>query len=89
MRYARKRDLSESPIVKALRTVGADVQTGTDCDLYVYFKGKGWMLECKTAGNNAKRRQKVQERLAAIFGPQYRIVKDPTEALTAIGYYQN
>ena len=89
MRYARKRDLSESPIVKALRMVGCDVEHGDDCDLYVRCpKGNAYLVEVKTPGPQAKRRQPIQKRLAEIFGDQYKICTTPAEALTAVGYYE-
>lgn len=88
LRYAKKRDRSESNIVKTLRLIGCDVEIGTDCDLYVRCpKGHGFLIECKTPGPDAKRRQPIQKRLAQIFGDQYKVVKDPSEALAAIGYY--
>lgn len=89
MRFAKKRDFSETAIVETLRMIGCDVERGTDCDLYVRCpKGHAFLLECKTPGPSAKHRQPIQKRLAAIFGDQYRIVKSSAEALTAIGYYE-
>lgn len=88
MRYARKRDQSESLIVAALRMIGCDVEIGQDTDLYVRCpKGNAYLLECKTPGPNVKRRQPIQGRLAMIFGDQYKFVTDTTSALKAIGYY--
>lgn len=87
-RYAKRRDISEPGIVATLKSIGCDVERGTDCDLYVRCpKGHGYLIECKTPGPDAKKRQPIQLRLAAIFGDQYRVVKDSKEALLAIGYY--
>lgn len=86
-RWARKRDKSEPAIVRALRMVGADVQHGQEVDLYVKFRGHAFLLECKTPEPDAKHRQPIQVKLAEMFGKQYCVVKDPTEALTAVGYY--
>lgn len=88
-RYAKKRDISEGPIVATLRMIGCKVIVGTDCDLYVRCpKGHSYLIECKTPGPDEKRRQKIQKELAAVFGDQYKIAKTPNEALTAIGYYE-
>lgn len=88
VRYAKRRDLSEGGIVKALRSIGCDVQTGNDCDLYVQCpRGHAYLLEVKTPGPDAKHRQPIQKRLAEIFGDQYKIVTSSKEALIAIGYY--
>ena len=84
-RWARKRDLSEPTIVEALQAAGCDVERGTDCDLYVAFRGKSWLMECKSSGPNAKRRQPIQKRLAEIFGSQYVVIETPRDALLAIG----
>lgn len=41
----------------------------------------GFLVECKTAGPNEKRRQKIQQQLKLVFGNQYCIAKTPEEAL--------
>lgn len=72
-----------------LKSIGCDVERGTDCDLYVLCpSGNAYLIECKTAGSNAKHRQPIQKRLAAIFGDQYKVVTSAKEALISIGYYQ-
>src|SRR5688572_17563535 len=86
-RYAAKRDKSEPVIVQVLRAIGCKVVVGTDCDLYVAFRERAYLIECKTPGPDEKHRQKIQKQLAEIFGDQYHVVKTPSEALTAIGYY--
>ena len=96
MAYARKRDSSEKAIFDALVKAGCDVERGTDCDLYVrvpagyrylsiWTEAHAFMLECKTPGPNAKRRQPIQLRLQAIFGDRYRVVSTASEALIAVG----
>lgn len=88
-RYAKRRDASENGIVATLKAIGCDVERGTDCDLYVLApSGNAYLIECKTAGPNAKHRQPIQKRLATLFGDQYKIVTSSAEALTAIGYYE-
>lgn len=89
MRWAKKRDRSEPLIMTTLKLAGCDVERGTDCDLYVKCpKGLSYLIEVKTPGPDEKHRQPIQKRLAEIFGDQYKVVKDPTEALTAVGYYK-
>jgi hypothetical protein len=94
MRHAAKRDSSHKSIADALRDVGADVLEGFDCDLYVRFRDKAWLIECKTRDRvEAKRTggyrkgalKPKQERLKAIFGSQYLIAYDVQGALLGIG----
>jgi hypothetical protein len=87
LRHAAKRDIAEPGIVATLKAIGCDVERGTDVDLFVGFRGVGYLIEIKTPGPSAKRLRPLQKRLQAIFKSQYHVVKDSKEALIAIGYY--
>lgn len=63
MRRAAKIDANQTEIVKALRSVGASVQslasTGNGCpDLLVGFRGVNWLLEIKD-GQKVKSKRKL------------------------------
>jgi hypothetical protein len=76
---ARRRDVVEGPIVKALRQIGADVTpiSGKGApDLLVRFRGHLWALEVKSKGGQ---RTEAQE------ATQWPIVRSVDEALVAIG----
>ena len=45
MRYAARRDNSHRSIADALETAGAIVLEGFDCDLYVRFRDRAWLIE--------------------------------------------
>ena len=48
-RYAKKRDISERPIIEALKAVGMDVvQIDRPVDLLIGWRGKTFIAECKT-----------------------------------------
>lgn len=83
-RWAVRRDATEPDIVKALRRVGAKVQICSDkglCDLVVLFRGKVFLLECKSRLGRATLAQ--DERMAE--GWPYTTVRDEKGALKAIG----
>jgi hypothetical protein len=97
MRHALKRDSSHRSIADALLAVGCDVLEGFDCDLFVRFRDRAWLIECKTRSYvEAKRKfgyrkgslKPKQERLMAIFQGQYVIAYDAETALAAIGAIQ-
>jgi hypothetical protein len=97
VRHALKRDSSHRSIAQALLAVGADVLEGFDCDLYVKFRERAWLIECKsrdlveakrTGGYRKGSIKPKQERLRAIFGEQFVIAFDAEQALTAIGAIQ-
>jgi len=65
MRRAAKVDANQTEIVKALRSVGASVQslasTGKGCpDLLVGFRGVNWLLEIKD-GQKVKSARKLTD----------------------------
>jgi Holliday junction resolvase len=65
MRRAAKIDANQTEIVKALRSVGASVQslasTGKGCpDLLVGFRGVNWLLEIKD-GQKVKSARKLTD----------------------------
>ena len=65
MRRAAKIDANQTEIVKALRSVGASVQslasTGKGCpDLLVGFRGVNWLLEIKD-GQKVKSERKLTD----------------------------
>jgi hypothetical protein len=87
-RYARKRDLSESEIVSALRAAGYHVWRDLPVDLLVWRPDTGFRcLENKTPTSTGKRRkrtdQKAQDEFVALTGTP--IVMTPEDALRALG----
>ena len=80
-RRAKRRDTTEKAIIQALRQVGAQVVPCDTFDLAVYFRGTVHLLECKTGKEPLTA---SQERLMAEGWP-LRIVRDPEQALKAIG----
>lgn len=87
MRYARKRDESESAIVDALQKAGCQIWRGNEVDLYVARGGRLWGVECKSPGRQ-KRLQPVQRWLQANW-ENYCVVDSPEAALEAIGIATN
>lgn len=84
-----RRDDAEEAIVDALRSTGAVVRhlAGLDLpDLLCLFRGKVFMLECKTGKAKLRRGQELF-RLVALHtaGVTIHVVHDATEALAAIG----
>lgn len=60
-RYAMKADISQAPIVDALRQVGDKMDIiGRPVDLLIRSQSRYWTAEVKTPGKNAKRRQQAQ-----------------------------
>lgn len=95
MRHALKRDSSHRSIADALLAVGADVLEGFDCDLFVRFRNKAYLIECKdrqyveakrTGGYRKGSLKPKQERLQAIFQSQYVIAYSAEQALAFIGF---
>lgn len=92
-RFANRRDLSHRAIADALKAVGAKVVEGFDCDLYVAFRERCWLVECKSEDAQRKRgpglrkaaSRKKQVALKEIFQGQYVIAFTPEDALRAIG----
>jgi len=60
-RYAMKADISQAPIVDALRQCGDKVDIiGRPVDLLIRSHAKYWTAEVKTPGKNEKRRLPAQ-----------------------------
>jgi hypothetical protein len=80
-RWGTRRDRSEPAIRKALWQAGAKFLLLDPFDLLVLFRGKVFLLECKTGKGKATRGQEllVEDGWPVIF------VKTPEEALQAIG----
>ena len=86
-RRAAKRDTSEPDIIEALLRVGAQVARLTQpVDLAVRFRGRLYLLECKTPGKSLDKRQQTQAEFCREWEIPY--VKTPEEALKAIGATQ-
>lgn len=88
MRYALRKDLTQSDIVATLRAAGVYVEImHTPCDLLTYFRGRWLPLEVKTASNTGRiakdKRQKAQREFLEATGCP--IVTSPDEALKAVG----
>ena len=90
-RYAKKRDISEPPIIEALERIGAEVwPLDYPCDLLVRFRQQWHLLEVKTpygkAGKARKdKRQEAQINFIEMTGTP--IVTTPMEALKAVGAF--
>lgn len=53
MRYAARKDTTHASIVAALRGVGATVLILDRFDLLIHFRGRLFMIDCKTAVNKS------------------------------------
>lgn len=87
-RYAGKRDLSESDIVKAIRKAGFQVWTQLPVDLLVWRPDKGFqLLENKTPTKTGKRRKRKDQEAQDAFIAMTRtpVALTPEEALRALG----
>ncbi len=59
MRTAARVDATQAEIIKALRKIGAAVEViGLPVDLLVCFRGKTFLMECKTAEGKLTQYQK-------------------------------
>jgi hypothetical protein len=92
MRVAAKADDNQAETVRALRRVGASVQTlhrvGCGCpDLLVGYRGRNFLLEIKDGRKSPSRRAltKDQELFHALWRGEIAIVRSVSEALRAIG----
>lgn len=53
MRFAARKDTTHSAIVAALRAIGATVLILDRFDLLIHFRGRLFMIDCKTAVNKS------------------------------------
>lgn len=87
MRYANRKDTTQSRIVAALRGAGVRVEIiGQPVDLLTLYRGRWLPMECKTPvkGQYRPRRdQKAQQAFIAETGCP--VVTSPEEALAALG----
>lgn len=88
-RYARKMDENQPAVVRALRSVGACVETiGTPVDLLVGIRAQTFLLELKDGSKapSERRLTPLQERFFRCWpgGPLLK-VESAEEALEAIG----
>lgn len=85
-RYAMKSDISQAPIVKALRKLGDKVDIiGRPVDLLVRTHARYWTAEVKTPGPNQKRRMQAQIEHAAdadAHGAPHYVLTSVEDALT-------
>jgi len=82
-KYAAKRDATEPEIVKVLRSCGFSVYLlDTPVDAIVGFRGRMWLVECKTGKTGyGKNLNKAQSDFAATWkGPPVVILRDAMEA---------
>ena len=85
-RWAARRDGTESAIVRTLRRAGALVfalKGRGVADLLVYFRGRLFLLEIKTA----RGRLTAAQRDAVRVGWPVRVCRTPDDALRAIGIH--
>lgn len=92
MRRAAKVDKTQATIVEALRQAGAQVWViGLPLDLLIGFRGKTYLIECKSDLDRVKKPRKgpltalQAEFIADWTGGPICIVSTPQEALRAIG----
>ena len=92
MRRAAKVDANQKEIVDALRSAGASVVSTASMadgfpDLVVGFRGENYLLEVKD-GNKPPSKQRLtadQEVFFSSWKGSAQVVRDPQEALAAIG----
>jgi hypothetical protein len=77
----RKRDATEAAILRVLRQVGADYVLLDPFDVLVLFRGKLYMLDCKTVEGRPTARQKD----LIVRGWPLRFVVTPQDTLAALG----
>lgn len=81
-RFAAKVDTTQAPIVAALRGVGALVwPVNKELDLVVQFRGKTYVMDCKTAKGGLTDEQKKMVDAGWIVA----FPRSVDEALTVIG----
>lgn len=82
-RYAAKRDISEPEIFDTLRDMGMSVYPlSVPCDGLVGFRGKTYLVECKTARKRGGKDQKTtaQAKFLETWRGQYVVLKDTEQA---------
>jgi hypothetical protein len=77
----RKRDATEKAILRTLRQVGADYVLLDPFDVLVWFRGRLFMLDCKTPQGRATKHQ----RDLVARGWPLRFVVTEEETLKALG----
>jgi len=80
----RKRDTAEAAIVAALHQVGAQfmrISAPGAPDLLVLFRGRVWLLECKSPSGRATIAQEAMK----VAGWPVIVVRSPLDAVEAIG----
>ena len=88
MRYAVRKDGSQSEIVHALRGAGVKVWVLHEpCDLLTFFRGRWLPLECKTPTPTGKRRKRMDqaEQDAFLAETGCPVVLGVDDALRAVG----
>lgn len=83
---AANTDTSQKPIVDALRQIGASVQVTSGVgkgfpDLVVGWRGKTFLLECKTG---ADKLNQMQQDWHAAWAGHVAVVRTPEEAQLAV-----
>ena len=96
MRRAAKVDANQAEIVKALRAVGAKVQSlaavGDGCpDLLVGFRGLNYLIEIKDGDKPPSKRALTDDQVQwhAAWTGQIAVAKSVSEALASIGARSN
>jgi hypothetical protein len=77
----KRRDATEKAILRTLRQVGADYVLLDPFDVLVLFRGRLFMLDCKTAEGRAT----VRQRDLVARGWPLRFVVTEEETLKALG----
>jgi hypothetical protein len=85
LRYARKVDKSQGPIVDALRAAGVWVEIiGEPVDLLCFYRGTFTPLECKTPGEPKHSKKRCERQDTFLRETGCFIVKTPEQALKAV-----
>lgn len=83
-RYAKKRDASEPEIVTALQQCGFSVvRIDTPADLLVGFRGRCWVIECKSGSKGYAKDLNANQKAfdASWRGPKLVILRSAQEAI--------
>jgi len=81
-RWAKQRDRSEPSIVAALRRIGATVVLSDHPDLIVGYRGRTFLIECKSKGGSLRDSQR--ELLAEWRGGPLEVVYTVERALALV-----
>lgn len=85
--YAKKRDLNEPEIIKALKKAGCTVKTTNFVDIVVGHRGFNYLFEIKNPEGKNNIEESQQDLLDNWRG-QYDIIHTAEDALLILGIYK-